>query len=184
MEENYCSHCGKVLRSGAAFCEHCGASAKTGEAPQPRKQPKIWTKTPLAGVLGAVIGAGLGGSIILALYTMGYFAAISGIVLALGTLKGYELLGGPHTRGSLALCVVLMLVTPLFADTIHWALIICQAYADYHLTLWEALQAIPMFLAQGAIDPRGYLQNLLILYGFTVFGAVGVFAAALKKKDA
>ena len=45
------------------------------------------------GLLGALVGAALGGASIILLSQLGYIASISGVILAFCTLKGYQLLG-------------------------------------------------------------------------------------------
>ena len=44
------------------------------------------------GILGAIVGALIGGASIIGLSQLGYIASISGLILAFCTLKGYELL--------------------------------------------------------------------------------------------
>lgn len=48
----------------------------------------------VAGAVGAFLGAMLGGACIVMLGQLGYVAALSGMVMAVCALKGYELLGG------------------------------------------------------------------------------------------
>ena len=45
------------------------------------------------GMIGALLGAVLGGASIILFSQLGYIASISGVILAFCTLKGYELLG-------------------------------------------------------------------------------------------
>ena len=45
------------------------------------------------GLIGARVGARLGGASIILLSQLGYIASISGVILAFCTLKGYQLLG-------------------------------------------------------------------------------------------
>ena len=64
----------------------------------------------VGGVVGALIGSLLGAASIILLSQLGYVAAISGVIMAVCALKGYELLGGRFSTVGLVVSIVLMLV--------------------------------------------------------------------------
>lgn len=195
-----CSKCGKEVHPSNSFCEHCGASLERTAPTQPVQnvtpdqipsydQGQPWSFAPpapgkrenvLLGSIGALAGAVIGGVVIVLVSMMGYVAAISGIVLAFCTLKGYELLGKKLSVKGIIVCVVLMLVTPYIADTVDWVFVIMDAYADYGITFAEAFSLFPLMLEDGAIEMESYISNLLMLYGFTALGAVGIVINTVK----
>lgn len=52
----------------------------------------------VGGIVGALPGSLVGVLCIILLSQMGYVAAVSGVVMAVGVLKGYELLGGKVSK--------------------------------------------------------------------------------------
>ena len=133
------------------------------------------------GILGALIGALLGGASIILLSQLGYIASISGFILAFCTLKGYELLGkGLSTKG-LVVCVVVMLVTPFVADWLDWGILVYKSLADYGVTFAESLQILPELFADGTISMGEYLKNLGMIYLFVIIGGFYTIKNAFKK---
>ena len=133
------------------------------------------------GVVGAVIGAVLGGASIILLSQIGYVAAISGFILAVCTLKGYELLGGRLSKKGILISCVLMAITPYIADRLDWAIIIAQTFADEGVTLGMAFAAVHDVIAES--DLLGdYFTSLGMVYLFVVMGAFGTLKGLFKKK--
>lgn len=135
----------------------------------------------LTGVVGAIIGAVLGGASIVLLSQLGFVAAISGVILAVCTLKGYELLGGQLSKRGIIICCVLMAITPYIADRIDWAIIIAQTFADEGVTLGMAFAAVHDVIAESdmLVD---YFTSLGMVYLFVVMGAFGTLKGLFKKK--
>lgn len=190
-----CEKCGSPIPVGSNRCEDCGAvvapetpvtEATTTEVPvtETVEAPVVPEKKDnlLTGIVGALIGAAIGGGAIILLSQLGYVASLSGLVLAICTLKGYELLGGKLSTRGVIVSVLLMLVTPYIADRIDWAIVIMQEFASEGVTFNEGFALVPIFLADEAIDAFDYWKNLLMVYGFTALGAVSTVVSAFKKK--
>ena len=135
----------------------------------------------LLGLIGALVGAILGGASIILLSQIGYIASISGFILAICTLKGYELLGKRLSGKGIALCILLMIVTPFLADWIDWAIYLMRDYPEYELTIVDACVALAGLMAEGYVDMAEYLKNLGMIYLFVVLGAFGTLKNVLKK---
>ena len=135
----------------------------------------------LLGLIGALVGAILGGASIILLSQIGYIASISGFILAVCTLKGYELLGKRLSGKGIALCILLMIVTPFLADWIDWAIYLMRDYPEYELTIVDACIAMAGLMAEGYVDMAEYLKNLGMIYLFVVLGAFGTLKNVLKK---
>ena len=133
------------------------------------------------GLIGALVGALLGGASIILLSQIGYIASISGFILAICTLKGYELLGKRLSGKGIALCILLMIVTPFLADWIDWAIYLMRDYPEYELTIVDACIAMAGLMAEGYVDMAEYLKNLGMIYLFVVLGAFGTLKNVLKK---
>lgn len=175
-----CPKCGNSIPEHADYCENCGQII----AAQP-VQPEVPQKKPenvLTGTVGALIGAAIGGVSIILLSQLGIVSAISGLILAVCTLKGYELLGGQMSLKGVLICVVLMLVTPYVADRIDWAIVLLSEFPDAGLSFGEAFAMIPMLIEEEAIELSSYLINLLMLYGFCALGAFSTVYSQFKKK--
>lgn len=166
-----CKHCGSEVAEETGRCESCGFPVKPAE-----KRENVVT-----GSVGALIGAVIGALCIILLSQLGYIASVSGLVLAVCTLKGYELLGGKLSGKGIVICMLLMLITPYVADRIDWAIVIMQEWADYGVTFGEAFAAVPELLADGSIEMGAYIKTLLMIYGFALLGAFSTLRNTLKK---
>ena len=166
-----CSKCGNEVPEGTRRCDSCGFPMKTREN----------RENVVAGVVGAVIGALIGGGCIILVSQLGYIASVSGLILAICTLKGYELLAGRLSGKGIGICVFLMLVTPYLADRIDWAILIMQEWEEYGVTFAEAFHIFPELLKDGTVVVEEYIKNLLMIYGFAVLGAFSTLRNAVKK---
>lgn len=171
MVKMICSKCGNEIPDGAQHCDSCGASFGIVT-----KEENVVT-----GTVGAVLGAVLGAASIILLSQLGYIASISGLILAVCTLKGYELLGGRLSTKGIVISIVLMLVTPYLADRLDWAIVLVREWGAYGVTLGGAFAAVPELLADGSIEMGMYAKNLAMIYGFTLFGAFTTVKSAIKK---
>ena len=133
------------------------------------------------GILGALVGAVIGGASIVLLGRLGYIASLSGLILAFCTLKGYELLAKGLSKKGIVICIVLMVLTPFVADLTDWALVIMDAWADYGITFGEAILAIPALMQDGSIDMGEYFKNLGMIYLFVVLGGFYTVKNTIKK---
>lgn len=135
----------------------------------------------LLGLIGALVGAVLGGASIILLSQLGYVASISGVILAVCTLKGYELLGKGLSKKGIVLCVLLMVVTPFLADWIDWAIYLMKDVPEYGLTIVDACVLLGELMAEGYVDMAEYAKNLGMIYLFVIIGAFGTLKNLFKK---
>lgn len=178
-----CEKCGSPL-SGTTFCENCGHTNEqpAGSAQQTVTAPVSKPENVITGTVGALIGAALGAGSIILLSQIGYIASISGLILAICTLKGYELLGGKLGVKGILISLIFMLATPYLADRLDWAIVVMNAYADEDVTLGQAFAMVPALIEEGAIEESEYIKNLLMIYGFVVLGAFSTVRNLFKKK--
>ncbi len=169
-----CRKCGNLNPENALVCESCGESLAVDQ--KPAKKENVIT-----GFVGAFIGALIGGACIILLSQLGFIASASGFILAVCTLKGYELLGGGRSWKGIVISIIFMLVTPYLADRIDWAILVYQEVADYGIPFGEVFAKIPDLIAEGAIEMGLYVKNLLMIYGFALLGAFTTVKNTLKK---
>lgn len=180
----FCHHCGNALRDDAQFCPNCGTPVYSPQAPRseatetPAPPREVQENMPL-GILGAVMGAVLGGVIMILFDQLEIYSAFVGFVLAICTLRGYEYLGRKRSTAGTVICVVLMLAAVYIANTVTWVLVILESYADFNLDFRESLELFYILLFNGSIDFGMYAQEVLTLLGFTAFGAVATLSGAV-----
>ena len=175
-----CPKCNATVADNAPFCEFCGAEIQQPTAVSASTAEVVKPDNLITGIVGALIGAALGAASIVLLSQLGVVASISGLILAVCTLKGYELLGGRLSTRGIIISLLLILVTPYLADRLDWAIVILRDVPE--LTFAEAFAATPVLLEEGAIEMSVYVKNLLMIYGFAALGAFGSLKQAFKKK--
>lgn len=134
----------------------------------------------LGGIVGALLGSLLGVASIVLLGQLGYVAAVSGLILAICTLKGYELLGGKLSNKGLVISIVLMVLMTLVGCQLDWAISVA---IQLEVDVFSAFMAIPMLISYEVIDLFTYVTNLIMLYLFVILGAVPTIRSALHDKN-
>lgn len=180
----FCEKCGEKMHDSATYCEKCGHSmtpiSHSGNRSTPLQgDPELPKKEnfPL-GILGALLGALLGCACIVGLYMADYVAAVSGIVLSFATFKGYELLGKQLSKKGIAVCILLMLVTPWLALRLSYTITLVQELGwDFMDTFLEMGELIEL-----ADVTDEYLKELGMVYLFTALGALYPLRSIFRKK--
>lgn len=178
--DNCCQVCGQVGPTEACsvggrllhLCQRCFTEAQQREAMSPTRK-----ENPIAGTVGALLGSLIGVACIILLSRLGFVAALSGVVMAVCALKGYELLGGRLTRKGVVIGAILALVMTYMADRIDWAIVVMQ---ETGIDLFTGFQLIPVLLEEGFIEASGYWGNLVLLYVFLLIGMVPTMIGGLK----
>lgn len=133
-----------------------------------------------AGIAGALTGSLAGVVCTLVIGQLGYVASISGLVMAVGALKGYEALGGRLSKKGAAISAVLILVMTWLAHRLSWAMALAAGLED---NVFECFRAIPALLDAGVLEGPAYWGDLAMLYLFTLLGAVPTILAGLRGAD-
>lgn len=143
------------------------------------QQKERTSENLLGGIVGALLGSLIGAACILLISQLGYVAAISGVVMAVCTLKGYELLGKKLSTKGVVLCVLLMALVTFFTNRLDWAISVNQQ------TGWGfgySYQSIPYLLSEEAISEGSYYGSLIEIYLFAALGAVPMIRSMLKNQ--
>lgn len=129
------------------------------------------------GILGAFIGTLIGAVCIVLLGEFGYVAAISGVVMGVCALKGYEILGKGISVKGIVICAILMIVMVYLSNWASYALAVAEVYEADIIT---SFSAVPALIGEGAIDKGMYFKDLIVLYVFTALGAVPIVRDSLR----
>ena len=166
------------------LCSQCGESLNM-QAAQMQYQEEQKSENVLGGIVGAFLGSLLGVLVMVILDRLGYVAALSGIVLAICTLKGYELLGGKIGKLGTILSVVIMVVMVYVGNRVTWSIEVVKQLGDYlGLNFFESFRYLTEILElAGEEAQRSYLSSLAMQYLFAAIGAVPTILAAGKDRQ-
>ena len=161
-------------------CAECSAKMRQGLAVA--SEQKVQKKENIVGgIVGAFIGSLVGVLAIVLFSRLGFVAAISGVIMAVCAIKGYEMLGGKLTMKGVVICIIMALVMTYIGDRIDWAIAIVRELGnDLDIDYFTAFQIVPDFLKEGIIESGTYWYNLILLYVFTIGGAIPTIISTFK----
>ncbi len=187
-----CNLCGQetevaAFRSGGTImhlCPECEAKMRGQLSIDAQKQEQK-KENIVGGIVGAFLGSLLGVLCIIILSRLGYVAALSGAVMAVGVLKGYELLGGKLTKKGIVISCVIMLVMTYIGDRIDWAIALLTdgGGADAGYNLFECYRLIPYLVSEGYIEVAPLVGDLVLIYLFLLLGAVPAILSKVREKS-
>lgn len=140
-----------------------------------KKQEQL--RDNLSNGIGALLGSVIGVICIIFFSQLGRVAVLSGIVMAVCTLKGYEMLGGKLTKKGVVIGIIMMIFMTYIGDRIDWAILIAR---EWDVDLFEGFQYVPVLLAEDIIESANYWGNLAMLYIFTIGGAIPTSISIVK----
>lgn len=186
-----CDLCGQSVETGALkmggeyyhMCPECEMKIRSDVALK-AQQTAQKKENIVGGIVGALLGSLLGAVSILVLSQLGYVAALSGMIMAVCVLKGYEMLGGKLTKKSVVISVVIMILMTYFADRMDWAIILFReaGAAEAGYNIFDCYRLVSYAVAEEIIDFGSYVANLFLLYLFVILGAVPAIRGKLKEK--
>ena len=164
------------------LCDSC--YQQLGHLQEQNQQAELGkTENVVAGTVGALLGSLLGVACIVLLGQLGYVAAVSGIVMAICTMKGYELLAGRFSTVGLVVSIVLMLGMTYVGYQLDWSVAVYNELKDYYeLSLLDCFRMIPEMLRQEIIDSSTYIGELVKLYAFTLLGAIPTAISSMRSR--
>ena len=184
---NCCQGCGSTI-SGTymsvagtvvCLCDNC-VNTYTAKAAEIKDAENQKRENIVGGIVGAFLGSVLGAICIILISRLGYVAAISGLVMGVCALKGYDMLGGKLTKRGVIISCVMMAVMVFLANYIDWGIIIAQAYS---ISVFDGISLVAPALAEQVIGTGDYIFNLVLLYLFTALGAVPSIRNNLKERE-
>ena len=136
-----------------------------------------------AGLVGALLGSLLGMAALVLIGQLGYVAAISGLIMAVCALRGYEKLGGRLSGKGIAVSIVLVVLMTYLGNQMDWAVSVYRELKDYYdLTFFDVFRIIPGLVAEDVLDGGQYYGGLVMQYLFVLLGAVPTIRSALRNR--
>ena len=186
-----CPKCGEVLADNATTCSFCGAAVNADPQPnyntpdpQPNYEPPVEEKPEnvVAGTVGALTGALIGGVSIVVLMLLNFFAGLSGLIMAVCALKGYEILAGKLSKKGIVISIVFMVIVPLIAYFLGTAITVHNEWQKYGLVFSESVDMLLTIVKEDPETQAAVVKDLIMLYGFNALGAFTTITGAFKKK--
>ncbi len=134
------------------------------------------------GIIGAILGAMIGGVAWVLVRKAGYIASIVGVITIVCALKGYELLGKHLNRLGVIISSVVSVAMIYFANRISYAWMFYEEMKEYggSYSFFEAYSDVITVLKLGE-NMGPYYQDLIVGLLFTGVGAIGIIIAAFKE---
>lgn len=186
--ENCCQVCGQTDNVGTYFAYNCTARLcdschqtyiERNDAVKQEKSKKA--ENIVGGIIGALLGSLIGAAAIILISQLGYIAAISGVIMGVCALKGYELLGGKLSKAGIIISSLIMIVMVFLSNQLDWAIILHNEYPAYGI--FEAFKMMNYLLLNDGIDLSVYIPQLFLLYIFTLVGAAPTVSTAMRKQN-
>lgn len=187
---NVCNRCGKaedlsLCQINGACMQLCGdcyhGAVNTLSAEE--QKAKLKKGNLVTGLVGALIGALIGGVLWVLVSQLGYIAGIVGLILAVLSLKGYELLGGKIDKIGIAVTMVIIVVVLFLANYFSLAWIIHSEFSSlYDITFADAFRSVPDFLSYDDIL-MPFIRDLVVGYAFTAAASIPVIRGMYNKSN-
>lgn len=182
-----CPYCGSEGGNPGGSCPQCGGQIPAQAAPSSQAAPQAGSKYPPAvevpakenmvlGIVGALVGSLIGAVSIVLLGQLGYIASISGWLLAILTLKGYEKLGKKLSVVGVIICIVVMVGMTFAGYVVSNTVMLMR---EYEATWSEAYPLVMEVIGEGHSDVN---KEILMLYAFVALGAVPTIISFFKNK--
>lgn len=184
--EPCCQFCGQqvetagydVSSSYMQLCPDCAGRIRQDRT-LAEQQKKNKSENLIGGIVGALLGSLLGVICIVIFGQLDRVAAVSGVILAVCTIKGYEMLGGKLTKKGVIISIIMMIVMTYAGNQIDWGLLIAR---EFDVDIMTGVRYVNVLLNEGVIEASVYWANLVMLYAFTLLGAIPTVRATLKDK--
>ena len=145
-----------------------------------RKQDILSKKSNLIpGVVGALLGSMIGCVVYFLIWQLGYVAAIAGLITAVCTFKGYEMLGRVIDKKGVFACIIVIIFAVFFANKIVWAFDAYSALKEYNFSFFDCFRSLNEMIADLELTGQ-YYGNLVMAYVMTILGSFGSIANAFK----
>lgn len=165
------------------FCDSCHSQILS-DIEAPKEKVKEKPQNLLFGIVGALIGSLLGVAVWVIVYSLGYIAAVCGFVLAVCTIKGYELLGGKLNKVGIAITFLLTLVMVYVATHLSYSFELYNEAKKYgEVSLIDSIKSISTIKQNFPEINDSFTKDLVIGYVFTLIGSVSSFVSIYKEKN-
>lgn len=189
LENNYqncCEGCGKTNDTGIYSVSGiprilCSDDyAKATETLVYRKQEEDNKRENVfTGFIGAFLGSLVGTLAIVLFGQLGYVVTVSGIIMGVCVIKGYELLGNKLSKTGIIICIIIVILMTYIANRIDWSISIAKELEwGFIESFVDCNYVLDYFEVKGS-----YYADLAMKYLFTLFGAVPMIITSLKTRQ-
>ncbi len=142
------------------------------------------TTNMAAGIVGALFGALLGVICWVLIYQLGYIAGITGFVMVVCCMKGFELLGGRLNRPGVVLSILISVVMLFVAEYLCVGIEVYKAFHEVSdVSIMNAIRAVPYYLTDWPMASElrnGMMKDLAMGYVFAVLASISFIRQSLK----
>ena len=138
----------------------------------------------MTGIVGALLGALLGGVLWVLVSQLGYIAGIVGLVVAVCAVKGFELFGGKLNAAGIIICMVIVVGAIYAANYISYSIYLQQALDElgYGFSFGDSIRLLPDFFSEEEIF-GAFLRDLVIGYLLTAVASFSVIYGIYRKSN-
>lgn len=148
-------------------------SAFAGERIKKQPREKIGR-----GIIGAILGSLIGVILIIVISHFGYIASISGFVLGIGAVKGYQYFAKGFSVKGLFVVLFVMIAMTYLAHQLSYAI----PLADYvEEPILDTFISIPELLTEDLLDKGIYFGDFFKLLIYTLLGGIGTLFSEFRR---
>ena len=162
----------------SCFCDDCVSVVKQ-KLEYDKKNFLNNESNSLKGTIGAILGSLIGIILWIVMYRIDYFDSIAGLVIAYGTLKGYEILSGYLNRRGVLISIIVIIISIWLSNKIAWTL-------NIYDTLKESYSIIKCFINLNSMLIKLNLKNsyhISLIFGYLIgiLGSYKIIYKSLRK---
>lgn len=154
------------------------------------EDPQSKKSNVLLGIIGAFLGAALGGVIWIAIGEFGFIAGLAGFLMMFFAIKGYQMLAGGLDKKGQVISLVIAFLMIFVSNYLLYAIQYCEYFynTDYSINnMLASIRELPDFLKLGEVT-GSFLKDLAVGYllsiwaGYRLIGSV-LFHKSIEDKD-
>ncbi len=180
--KSVCPACGKeemldgIIVKGTAtqVCMNCNENVVAGVA-SAESEHVTKSENIIAGAIGATLGSLLGVAVIVILGSIGYVASISGLVMAIFALKGYEKFAGKLSKIGVVITVIVMLLATWFGQQLSYAVVLTTEWGG---NIFENFRVVPEAVEYSQLQAE-YMGEFGMLVLFAFIGSFSTIRQAV-----
>lgn len=171
-------------RQAHHICESCYEklidSMEANKQLQKQKRSNLFT-----GIIGALLGAVIGVVLWVIAAQMGYIVGVVGLVMAICTLKGYELFGGKINVLGIVICCTVLIVMIFLANVLDYTIFFYNNYTlEAGMSFFDLFRELMgYFLKFNFTDIPEFYRNLGVGYLFTLIAAIPTMISQFRTKS-
>lgn len=138
----------------------------------------------ITGLVGGLLGGLIGVIVWCAIYKLGYVAAISGIIMVVAVMKGYELFGGKINIFGAIATMVISLALIYFAEVTAVSFDIVDGFKEIgmEVSFWDVFRNFTSIVNELEDGWSSIIHDLMYGAIFTIVGGIGIVYSTYKEK--